>query len=289
MSINLTLEGISASLGEAHGPSNGWYKYEWCPVCKNEHPDKPAFAVNWKTGVFKCHDCDEKGTITDLLINGSLEPFGKSEDKKYESDYETLDKEFYQFNIVENQSLTNKYLCSRGIEFATIKMLDVPLREGRDGTNRIAVYPFFNKTGDVVSFQSTFLESSSSNLSEKTRRYKGKKSLGVGVLRHQKKMIICEGLETGLSVLQRLGREYGLIVCGDANGMKSLADKNIWALKGVRHILIAADNDKSNTGIKAARVLAYALPKKSSIFMPSLPGADWNDVLLNDSFEEEWL
>lgn len=280
-------EGIRSSLGQEFGPYNDWHKYEFCPHCLNEHPNNPAFGVNWKTGVYKCHDCGAKGSFFNSRNSVEYNRLSSNVSAFDINSHEIFDEEFFCYKIAEQDSKTAKYLFQRGIKYKTMQMLDVPLRE-EEKTNRIAVYPFFNKLKNVIAYQSVFLDKGEKNFLEKKRRYKGKKSLGVGILRRADKVIVSEGLETGLSVLQELGSQFGLIVCGDTNGLISLSSNNSWALSGTREIVVATDNDKSNAGLKAARSLIYAFPKKTSLYMPSLPGNDWNDVLMNGNFEEEW-
>ena len=96
--------------------------------------------------------------------------------------------------------------------------------------------------------------------------------------------IVClaEGVETALSVQQATG--YPCFACVSAQGMAAATIPS-----DARVVFIFADNDRSNTGQKAAcslktRLLNDGIP--SVIFLPgndvltvSTKGTDWNDVL----------
>jgi phage/plasmid primase-like uncharacterized protein len=87
-------------------------------------------------------------------------------------------------------------------------------------------------------------------------------------------LVIAEGIETALSVQQ-------------ATGMATWAALSAYNLARlilpdcVKTVIIAADND--HTGVEAARAASdrFAAEGRSvSIVRPSLPGADFNDLLL---------
>ena len=121
------------------------------------------------------------------------------------------------------------------------------------------------------------------------RRYAGPKKFGISILKDAKDVIVAEGLETGLSVRQHLGNSYGLIIAGDAGNLSSLAEANCWAVKNRGTIIIAADNNKDNTGIKAAREVFQRFHRKTLIYMPSRPDHDWNDLLVQKKIHLEWI
>lgn len=92
-------------------------------------------------------------------------------------------------------------------------------------------------------------------------------------------LVLCEGIETALSVAQGTGFPCWSVIC--ANGLRSFQVPDDLKPK-IKRIAIFADNDKSNVGLEAAQVLAKRLRQegfRSKIWMPSGPDTDWNDVL----------
>ncbi|HUO04414.1 MAG TPA: toprim domain-containing protein [Candidatus Binataceae bacterium] len=85
-------------------------------------------------------------------------------------------------------------------------------------------------------------------------------------------IVLCEGIETGLSILQATGHHVWVALGASNLGMVELSDF-------VREVIIAADNDPA--GIEAARAAAerYRARKlKVEILAPALQGADFNDL-----------
>ncbi|WP_231579671.1 toprim domain-containing protein [Pseudorhodobacter antarcticus] len=90
-------------------------------------------------------------------------------------------------------------------------------------------------------------------------------------------LVVCEGIETGLSLLS------GLLSCPvtvwaalSTSGMKSLA-----LPKAAGELILATDSDDGGVGFEAGNVLAEraaALGWQVSLW-PAPDGKDWNDVL----------
>ncbi len=260
-------------------------RFESCPICNSQHPKNPAFVINVKEGTYYCHDCYCGGHVSSLTNKGST-PVITEESKSKDDVYNQEARDHYnELNTAADKSLTSRYLLKRGIYYNTWSDLDLPLKEIN---NEVAVYPFIDEQNRIVAVQRLFINS---NTLEKDigRRYKGEKSKGVAILKDASVVIVAEGLETGLSVRQHLGNDYGLIICGDASNLSSLADKNSWAISQREEIIIASDNDVNNVGIKAARAVFIRFHKKTKIYTPSRPNQDWNDVLLFEKMREEWI
>lgn len=95
----------------------------------------------------------------------------------------------------------------------------------------------------------------------------------IGQIDPTKTIIICEGYATGASIHIALG--YGVVVAFDAGNLLPVA-------KAIRKqynapIIIAADNDESQTGQKAA-FKAQKSVSDTSIIIPDTIGADFNDL-----------
>lgn len=88
---------------------------------------------------------------------------------------------------------------------------------------------------------------------------------------------LCEGIETGLSILQATGIQVWV-----ALGTSNLATVALPTF--VRKVIVAADQDEP--GIKAAKIAAEAYGSQGyqvSIVSPQTDKADWNDVLKRES------
>jgi phage/plasmid primase-like uncharacterized protein len=88
-------------------------------------------------------------------------------------------------------------------------------------------------------------------------------------------LVICEGIETGLSVMQATG--LPVWACLGAGNLARIVIPEI-----VSELIIAADNDVSGVGQKAAYKAAerfIAQGRTVRIPIPSRPGQDFNDLL----------
>lgn len=94
----------------------------------------------------------------------------------------------------------------------------------------------------------------------------------LGGLTHR--ILICEGFATGASLFEDWGQR--VIVAFDAGNLLPVA-KNILELSPDQEIIICGDNDKSVVGQTKAKEAALAIDGK--LFIPPVPGQDWNDYL----------
>ncbi|MBW7849991.1 MAG: toprim domain-containing protein [Rhodospirillales bacterium] len=91
-------------------------------------------------------------------------------------------------------------------------------------------------------------------------------------------MIVCEGLETGLSLLAATGLPVWAAL--SAGGVESLV---LPPLPLAGEVVIAADNDASGRGQRAAEVAAarfHADGRRVRIALPPEPGQDFNDLMM---------
>lgn len=88
------------------------------------------------------------------------------------------------------------------------------------------------------------------------------------------RILICEGFATGASLFEDWGQR--VIVAFDAGNLLPVA-KNIRELSPDSEIIICGDNDKSGVGQDKAKEAALAIGGK--LFIPPVPGQDWNDYL----------
>lgn len=85
---------------------------------------------------------------------------------------------------------------------------------------------------------------------------------------------ICEGIETGLAVMQHFGFSPVWATC-TAGGMARFP-----VLEGIEAISIFADLDDSGAGIEAARTCArtWVAAKREAVVKKPPQGTDWHDA-----------
>lgn len=96
------------------------------------------------------------------------------------------------------------------------------------------------------------------------------------------KLVICEGLEDGLSLFQ----EYKTPVWVGCGGNTA----SIKVPKTVKKVIIAADNDKSGAGIRMARTLSTRLKNEGFeviTIIPPKPSKDFNQHFSKQRNEEK--
>ena len=138
--------------------------------------------------------------------------------------------------------------------------------------------------GRMVNLHRTYLDSNGNKADIKNPRKSLRGSLPAGsAIRlgpiKDGKLVVAEGLETAISASQIFGAAaYSLI---SADRMKAWVPPS-----GVRHVIIAGDNDVSYTGQAAAYALANKLVvqhkiEKVEVWIPRKVGTDWNDYGMN--------
>lgn len=90
-------------------------------------------------------------------------------------------------------------------------------------------------------------------------------------------LVLAEGIETALAVRQALGVEWPVWATVSAGGLERVVLPN-----EVKQVLIAADNDNSGTGQRAAIVAARRFIEQGRevhVKLPAAAGTDWLDAL----------
>ena len=101
----------------------------------------------------------------------------------------------------------------------------------------------------------------------------------LGIVRPDNWLVIAEGIETTLSVMQACGLP----------GWAPLSEggmRNLVLPPEATHVIICADHDASGTGERAARSAAdrwLAEGRRVRIAMPPKPETDFNDILTGDT------
>lgn len=135
------------------------------------------------------------------------------------------------------------------------------------------VIPIYNETDELVNLQ--FINSQGEKRFLSGGRKRGCFYL-IGDL--SQRILICEGFATGASLHEDSGQR--VVVAFDAGNLLPVA-KNIKELSPDTEIILCGDNDLSGIGQSKAREAALAISGR--VLIPSVPGADWNDVLTGGS------
>lgn len=195
-----------------------------------------------------------------------------NDDKVQEKIY-AVQEYYHEIEKLKNTEDTKKMFKARGIREEYVDDLKI-----YDSADSNCVLPFFTKTGYLVALNYR------KEIDGKIKKlYKGPKSLGQGILKEGRYLVVSEGLFNGLSVYQTFKDtgldDLGLIISGDSSNLKKLAGEHSWAIRKARKIFVAADFDRSCAGQSAAFEIAKKFPQKTRILLPPQLGVDWNDLL----------
>lgn len=114
-----------------------------CPYCGEYTNDKHTFAINLKTGMFKCMraSCDAHGNMITLARDFGFS-LGTDADAYYGN--RTRYRDLKKYPVPETRSAAVEYLASRGISKAITEKYNVTTRKDNDG---VIVFPFYDETG----------------------------------------------------------------------------------------------------------------------------------------------
>jgi hypothetical protein len=187
-------------------------------------------------------------------------------------------KRIWDESLQVSGSLAETYLLGRAITISAPETLRFHPRcwHSPSARRHPALIGKVERQGKLVGIMRTYLDPDG----VKARFEKPKMALGVcagGSVRlfgAAGSLVVCEGIETGLSLLEGLqGRSDGVWACLGTEGLKS-----VHLPDNTGDLVIAADGDKP--GLDAARDLAgRAVALGWSVRLMSAPeGLDWNDV-----------
>lgn len=116
-----------------------------CPYCRDKTDDKNTFAINLRTGQFKClrASCGAHGNMITLArdFNFSL---GRDADEYYNRRKRYRNMTNYPRPVTRDPAVT--YMESRGISKATTERYAITTQKDHDN---IIVFPFFNEGGKM--------------------------------------------------------------------------------------------------------------------------------------------
>lgn len=120
-------------------------QFKYCPYCRNKTDDKNTFAINLRTGQFKClrASCGAKGNMITLArdFNFSL---GNDVDEYFNKRKRYKDLSRYPRPIVRAPAVA--YMEDRGISQMITEKYGITTQKDRDN---ILVFPFFDEFGKM--------------------------------------------------------------------------------------------------------------------------------------------
>jgi len=264
--------------------SGGWLRCaDGCKNCGPSEKNHP-FVINVKSNppFSKCHKCGEvwnSHETAKIISSFSGNSVSFESEVLSDEDKEKIVKVAKLFRSLKREKKNTKtleYLESRGISRDSI--VDLPLYDYKES---FCIHNFVDENGETKAIHT---------YQKEAKRYLGKKSFGLGVLREGKVILVSEGLVNLLSVNSIL-HEYGntslgLVTCGDAGNLKKLTGKHSWIVRRAKKVIILADYDRLEAGQDAAMSVARQFPSKVEVLLPPSLGQDWNDLLIAGSIEK---
>ena len=120
-------------------------QFKYCPYCRNKTDDKNTFAINLRTGQFKClrASCGAKGNMITLAKDFGFS-LGHDVDEYFNRRKRYRDLSRYPRPIVRPPAVA--YMESRGISAAITEKYGLTTQKDHDN---ILVFPFFDENGKM--------------------------------------------------------------------------------------------------------------------------------------------
>ena len=120
-------------------------QFKYCPYCRNKTDDKNTFAINLRTGQFKClrASCGAKGNMITLAKDFGFS-LGHDVDEYFNRRKRYRDLSRYPRPIVRPPAV--EYMESRGISAAITEKYGLTTQKDHDN---ILVFPFFDENGKM--------------------------------------------------------------------------------------------------------------------------------------------
>ena len=275
---------------EVGGEWHGHYGLMPCPICQSEkRRDQRGLSLRLDGSTLLAH-CHKTGCdFRDILAALGLRPGTFQIDEQAQAEAETKRAEYAALQLKRARSVwdfgkpiqgthAEAYLRGRGItgELPDSLRFLADTYHTPSGQYITAMVADVQPTGGV---HRTYFTKKGERLNKSAKMMLGPCSGGAVRLSQGKgPLVACEGIETGLSLVQMLAdREPEVWATLSTSGMKALILPT-----GSRELIIAADGDES--GKVAANSLATratALGWQVSM-LPAPDGMDWNDVLVGE-------
>lgn len=308
-SILVTMGVPESAVSGKHGP---------CPICGGKDrfrmiaKDGPARWICNQCGdgdgmdlLMAFRNCDFKQAANDIrpIVGGCTyaEPskaMDKNERRKRLKQNVDIWKEAF-----ENHPTLEAYLSSRGLTPNLLERLggkiDLRLHENlpyfdeegkRKGAMPAMLARISTRDNKLAAIHRTYLHpnkdgtfTTKKKITTTARDWKGG-AIKLMSVKDRKQLLICEGIETALSLRALIALKHGVEVpcwaAVNANAMERIAIP-----ESITNIMIGADHDGTFTGQKAAFTLANRLvvhdKRKTQVVIPVAGGNDFNDELMN--------
>lgn len=232
-----------------------------------EHDFAYGYAKDFKTGLetkFNTYNQDQNLTKADVArIKAILKARQAEQDAIIAERHAKIAKRAaYLWSIAQSTPQIHPYEAAKGIRATTARQLHgklfIPLYDPKNGM-------------EMVSWQNID--------SEGNKRFPfGGKKHGcchvIGQINPLEPIIFCEGYATGQTLAQATGR--AVAVCFDAGNLLPVV-KAFRAIYKTTPFIIAGDNDKSQTGQKAALAVVKAVANTTANICPQAE-SDFNDI-----------
>lgn len=215
-----------------------------CPYCKNVTTDKDTFAINLRTGQFKClrDSCGAHGNMITLARDFDFS-LGNQFDDYYapKKRYRTLPQ---PKKPIEPKPEAIRFLESRHISKATAERYQITVQKDR---SNILAFPFFDDRGILVSvkYRKTDFDKSKDNCKEWFE--KDTKLILFGMLQcnpENKTLVLTEGQMDALAVAES-GIENAISVPSGSKGMTWIPHCWDW-VNSYDTIIVFGDHEKGH-------------------------------------------
>lgn len=246
-----------------------------CPICQY----KLAMSITKRNGteLQYCHaGC---GTIWNDRPVTYIRP---PERKPHDTPRDNYILDLWKKSLPAKGTLVEVYLNSRGIKGRipeTIRFLKDHKHTPTNGIYPVMLAAVTDAVGQLKAVHRTYLRLDGSGKAEIERSKMTLGAIGgfschLSSLGDAKRVIVCEGIETGLSI--QMGRSIPVLSALCAGGMEKLI-----LPESVRQVIICADHDEP--GIRSARIARERFDEegRSTKFMlPPEKGQDYNDFVV---------
>lgn len=217
--------------------------FKKCPYCGNSTNDKDTFAINLKTGQFKClrSSCGASGNMITLAQDFGFS-LGNDIDEYYRPKKEF--KKFKKPEVIVPKPPAVEYLLSRGISEEVTKRYEIT---NRNDNPKILVFPFLNPDGEMVFIKYRKTDFNKDRDKNKEWCEADGKPILFGMKQcdlSNKTLIITEGQIDSLSVVEA-GYENAVSVPNGCNGFTWVPYCYDW-IQNFNTIIVFGDYEKGH-------------------------------------------
>ena len=217
--------------------------FDRCPYCRQNSDEKFKFAINLRTGMYKCMraSCDAHGNMLTIAKNFDFS-LGRDVDI-----YHGIGYGWRKFRVLPQKQVETKpeaiaYLESRGISQAIAEKYHITVRNDNPG---VLVFPFYDQTGklQMVKYRNTKFQKGDNGSKEWSEPNCQPILFGMDQCnRENKTLVLTEGQLDSLSVAES-GIENAVSVPTGANGFTWVPYCWDW-LQSFETLIVFGDHEK---------------------------------------------